>query len=138
MTATAQAITQPSNNHFNSFPLGRRTVARHVVGWTVAWWFFAKILPIFVNVGAGLGFPVSTLGLLLDGMSHYATVGGPWLIPVCLIVDWVVGFAAQRIGGRLWFGRWTLAVEVFLFAAVVLAMWVFFRPLLPIWVAGGS
>jgi len=135
MTATSQTIAQPSNNQFSSFPLESRTVARHAIGWTVAWWFFAKVLPILVTVCVGLGFSVSTLGAFLDGMSHYATVCGPWLVPVCLIVDCAVSLGVQRMSGRLWLRRWTLAVEVFLFAAVVLAMLVFFRPLLPIWVA---
>ena len=137
MTAAPQTIAPLSNNPF-TFPLEARTIGRHAAGWTVAWWFFAKILPVFITVGAGLGFSVSTLGTILDGMSHYSIICGPWMVPACLIGDCAVSLAAQHMGGRLWLRRWTLAVEICLFAAVVLAMLVFFRPLLPIWIAGAS
>ena len=134
MTAQAQAIGQTSGDP-GTLPLEGRTVARHLIGWAVAWWFFAKVLPIFENVHLGLGFEMSTLGSILVGFSYYATLFGPWLVPVCLLMDCAISCAAHRTGGRPWQRRWTLAVEFFLFAAVVMAMLVF-RSLMAIWVAG--
>lgn len=113
-------------------------MTRHLIGWLVAWWFFAKVLPIFENVHLALGFVASSLGSFLAGISHFSTSGGIWLIPVCVAVDCALAFAAERKGGRHWQRRCTLAVEVCLFAAVVLAMLVFLPRLVVIWVAGPS
>lgn len=113
-------------------------MARHLIGWMVAWWFFAKVLPVFENVHLALGFAVSSLGSFLVGISHFSTSWGTWLIPVCVVVDCALAFVAERKGGRHWQGRCTLAVEVFLFAAVALAMLVFLPRLVVIWVGGAS
>jgi hypothetical protein len=138
MMVTSQSIGQPPNTNIGFLPRELRTLARHLIGWVVAWWFFAKILPIFETVHLALGFAVSSLGSFLVGISHFSTSAGMWLIPVCLVMDCVIALAAERKDGRHWQRRWTQAVEVFLLAVVVLAMLVFLAPLLVIWIAGPS
>ena len=135
MSAKSQTITNPSGNNISAFPPESRTLARHLIGWVVAWWFFAKVLPIFENVHLGLGFAVSSLGALLVGISHYSTLCGLWLVPVCLVTDCAVIVALQRMGRKAWQRRWTLAVEVFLFVAVALAMLLLLWPIVAVWVA---
>src|SRR5262245_59558534 len=95
MTAASATIVQRSGNYSNFFPMENRNLFRHAIAWTVAWWFFAKIIPIFVDVFLALGWGVSTLGAILDGMSHYATVCGPWLVPICLIMDCAMSVVAH-------------------------------------------
>jgi type II secretory pathway component PulF len=134
MTATSQSIGQPSNSNFDFLPQEFRTLTRRLVGWIVAWWFFAKILPIFETVHLALGLAVSSLGSCLVAISDFSTSAGKWLIPVCLVVDCAIALAAEGKDSRHWQRRWTRAVEVFLFATVVLAMLVFLTPLLVIWI----
>lgn len=138
MNAISQTMAHPTGNNVSAFPPERRTIARHLIGWVVAWWFFAKVLPIFENVYLGLGFAVSSLGSLLVGLSHYSTLSGLWLVPLCLVTDCAVIVALQRMGRKSWQHRWTLAVEVFLFAGVALVMLVFLPPIVAMWVASLS
>src|SRR5690349_21946021 len=116
MNAISQTMEHSWNNNVSAFPPESRTIARHLIGWVVAWWFFAKILPIFENVHEGLGFAMSNLGSLLVGISHYSTLCGLRLVPACLVADCAVIFTLQRMGPKLWQKCWTLSVEVLLFA----------------------
>jgi len=138
MTVTSQSIAQPWNKGIGACPREFRTLGRRLIGWVVAWWFFAKIVPIFESVHLALGCMVSSLGSFLIGISHFSTAAGIWLIPVCLVADCAIALAAERNDGRQWQRRWAQAVEISLFTGVVLAMLVFLSPLLVIWITARS
>ena len=106
------------------------SLLRHSLQILVAWWFLAKVVPVFYEVQLALGFPVQWHVATVMAISHVASIGAPGLLPVLLIGNFAVCFATLNAGDLHRHRQWTLLIEASGFALVTLALLAFVRPIL--------
>ena len=105
------------------------SLLRHSVQILVAWWFLAKIAPVFYEVQLGLGFPVRWHVASLMAICNIASIGAPLLIPLLLLGNFAVCFATIQAGDRRRHRQWNRLIEVSLFALVTFSLLAFARPI---------